>query len=121
MTKFCKSCVPKSLKEDLEKVKSSSKDVKKLGTKYGIELSTQLLDADVCPVLHYYTLNMERVVMEVLKGLNLYDKKKKPSLPSKLRESKLSETVEDLACRMQKGTILSQSRDELEVANKTDG
>ena len=122
MTKFCKSCVPKSLKEDLEKVKSSSKDVKKLGTKYGVELSTQLLNADVCPVLHYYTLNMERVVMEVLKGLNLYDKKKqKSSLPSKLRDSKLSETVEDLACRMQKGTILSQSRDELDVENKTDG
>jgi hypothetical protein len=65
---------------------------------------------------------MERVVMEVLKGLNLYDKKKqKSSLPSKLRDSKLSETVEDLACRMQKGTILSQSRDELDVENKTDG
>ena len=32
MTKFCKSCVPKTLKEDLEKVKDSSKDVKKLGT-----------------------------------------------------------------------------------------
>ena len=68
----------------------------------------------MCPVLHYYTLNMERVVMEVLKGLNLYDKKKKKTtLPSNLRNNKLSETVEDLACRMQKGTILSHSRDEL--------
>ena len=126
MTKFCKSCVPKTLKEELEKVKDVSKDVKKLGTKYGVELSTQLLKAGVCPVLHYYTLNLERVVMEVLKDLNLYEKNsgKKLSLdeskglPSNLRDNKLSETVEDLACRMQKGTILSESRDEFDAVEK---
>lgn len=131
MTKFCKSRVPKSLRSRLEAVKGSSKQVKALGAALGVQMSQTLMAKDVCPVLHYYTLNMERVVGEVLKGLKMLPLQQKEQKEQQqqtekptnarltgLRSNKLSETMENLAVRMQTGTILSQSFDDL-AAPKT--
>lgn len=142
MTKFCKSCVPSALMARLEAVKTESKKIKELGTAYGVEMSRALMEANACPVLHYYTLNLERVVMQILDKLNLcdldaYNDKKKKMKESKrtaeeskgndakasqaqlesLRTSEMSETVENLAVKMEKNTILSQSLDEIRSTN----
>jgi len=122
MTKFCKSRVPTALRAQLEAVKASSKQVKVLGATLGVQMSQTLMAKNICPVLHYYTLNMERVVGEVLKGLKMLplpEEKKQVAIKATnthlegLRANKLSETMENIAVRMQTGTILSQSLDDI--------
>ena len=125
MTKFCKSAVPKALRDNLEDANKIKGGVKKLGADLGVRCSKTLLRANAAPVLHYYTLNMEKVVTDVLNGLGFLPEvaDKAPKLPSpttttttkldRLRDSKMSETMENLACRMQRGTILSESREDI--------
>jgi methylenetetrahydrofolate reductase (NADPH) len=75
MTKFCKSCVPADLRAALEKVRHDSKAVKSLGAEHGVRLSRALMTpppgGEPAPVLHYYTLNLEKVVNQVLRELGL--------------------------------------------------
>eukprot|EP01133_Synstelium_polycarpum_P016090 gene16090-19147_t len=62
--------VPRAVSEALEPIKDNDEEVKKFGVKLCIDMCIRLLDAGV-DGLHFYTLNLERSVRKVLKGLNL--------------------------------------------------
>jgi methylenetetrahydrofolate reductase (NADPH) len=67
MTKFCKTRVPPALKERVE----HATDTTQIGIDIGTELCQQVLSggSELPPALHFYTLNLEKVVYGILQNL----------------------------------------------------
>jgi methylenetetrahydrofolate reductase (NADPH) len=79
---LCKTTCPPELAEALEKVKTDDEKVKELGIDHCTKMSMQLLENGILG-LHYYTLNLEKSVNEVLRRLNLTSSPKNRELPWK--------------------------------------
>jgi len=94
MTKLCKTFVPKHILEALEPIKSDDAAVKEYGVKLGIEMCKTLLDAGA-PGLHFYTLNLEKSVFQMLEGLGLANEEQfnTRSLPWRSTPSRQKEEV----------------------------
>jgi len=81
MTTLSKTFVPQEINDALEPIKDNDEEVKKYGVKLCVEMCKKLLDFGV-EGLHFYTLNLERSVRKVLKGLQLISPDKiSPFLP----------------------------------------
>lgn len=70
MSKFCKTRVPQSLEDKMESMKDDKQAVKEFGTKYGAEVCQELIDFGV-DILHFYTLNLEKVVYGITDELGI--------------------------------------------------
>ena len=70
MTKFCKTRVPKDLEEKMDSMKDDPDAVKKFGVTFGSEICRSLLDSGV-EILHFYTLNLEKVVYGITDDLGI--------------------------------------------------
>lgn len=70
MTKFCKTRVPKPLEEKMDSMKDDPDAVKKYGVEFGAEICRSLLDSGV-NILHFYTLNLEKVVYGITDELGI--------------------------------------------------
>lgn len=70
MSKFCKTRVPESLRQQMEAMKDDAEAVKKFGVEFGVQMCQDLV-AGGTTVLHFYTLNLEKVVYGVMDGLGL--------------------------------------------------
>lgn len=70
MTKFCKTRVPKPLEEKMDSMKDDPAAVKKFGVEFGAEICRSLLDSGA-PILHFYTLNLEKVVYGITDELGI--------------------------------------------------
>ena len=70
MTKFCKTRVPKSLEERMDSMKDDPDAVKKFGVEFGAEICRSLLDSGVT-ILHFYTLNLEKVVYGITDAIGI--------------------------------------------------
>jgi len=68
MTKFCKTRVPTDLREKMESLKDDPDKVKAFGIEFGIEMCKDLIEIGV-DVLHFYTLNLEKITYGILSGL----------------------------------------------------
>merc|ERR1719410_572936 len=67
MTKFCKTRVTEDLDKKIESIKDDAAALKL----FGIEMSKKILESAVSPGLHYYTLNLEKVVYGIIDGLGI--------------------------------------------------
>ena len=72
MSKFCKTRVPKELEEKMDSMKDDAAAVKAFGVEFGKEVCQSLTDFGV-EVLHFYTLNLEKVVYGITDALGLTD------------------------------------------------
>lgn len=70
MTTLCKTHVPPHISEALLKVHQDDAKVKRLGIEIAIEMCKTIL-AHGINGLHFYTLNLEKSVTEIVKQLNL--------------------------------------------------
>lgn len=70
MTKFCKTRVPESLEKKMDSMKDDPEAVKKFGVEFGAEVCRNLLDFGV-EILHFYTLNLEKVVYGITDELGI--------------------------------------------------
>lgn len=70
MTALCKTRVPEGLIEEAMKANTSDDAFKAWGIQKGVEMCRALLDGGAVG-LHFYTLNLERVTVGILKGLGL--------------------------------------------------
>jgi len=70
MSGFCKTRVPKDLGDKMELLKDDPAATKIFGTEFGAEVCQQLIDFGV-DVLHFYTLNLEKVVYGITDKLGL--------------------------------------------------
>jgi hypothetical protein len=68
MTKFCKTRVPESLQAKMDSLKDDPDGLKAFGVEYGIQMCQELTAIGV-DVLHFYTLNLEKVTYGILEGL----------------------------------------------------
>ncbi|CAE7286094.1 SHM4 [Symbiodinium sp. CCMP2592] len=68
MTELCKTRLPEGLLERAEKANTSDEAFKEFGIREGVDMCKKLLDGGA-PGLHFYTLNLEKVVVGILKGL----------------------------------------------------
>lgn len=69
MTKFCKTRVPPALQEKMDAIQNDAAAVKDFGIEFGTQMCRELVDSGLIDVLHFYTLNLEKVVYGVLDGL----------------------------------------------------
>eukprot|EP00934_Nitzschia_sp_Nitz4_P001392 Nitzschia sp. Nitz4//scaffold86_size83305//45339//46693//NITZ4_005261-RA/size83305-processed-gene-0.9-mRNA-1//1//CDS//3329559247//1392//frame0 len=72
MTKFCKTRVPTELQAKMDSMKDDPEAVKAFGVEYGVQMCKDL--TPLTSVLHFYTLNLEKVTYGILEGLG-YDVK----------------------------------------------
>ncbi len=70
MTKFCKTRVPKDLEAKMESMKDDADAVKAFGVQFGADVCQSLMDFGT-EVLHFYTLNLEKVVYGITDALGL--------------------------------------------------
>ncbi|KAI2512196.1 Methylenetetrahydrofolate reductase [Fragilaria crotonensis] len=70
MTKFCKSRVPPELEAGMEERKDDEAAIKQYGIDYGSQMCRDLMDFGVV-ALHFYTLNLEKVVYGILDSIGL--------------------------------------------------
>lgn len=70
MSNFCKTRVPKDLEAKMESIKDDAAAVKKFGVQFGAEVCQSLVDSGA-EVLHFYTLNLEKVVYGITDTLGL--------------------------------------------------
>lgn len=68
MTGLCKTRVPEPVMEFMESIKDNEEALKKFGVSFGVELCKHLVECGA-PCVHFYTLNLERVVYGILDGL----------------------------------------------------
>lgn len=68
MTELCKTRLPEGLLERAEKANTSDEAFKEFGIREGVDMCRKLLEGGA-PGLHFYTLNLEKVVVGILKGL----------------------------------------------------
>lgn len=68
MTKFCKTRVPAELKDKMDSLKDDPDAVKAFGIEFGIQMCRDLIEIGV-DVLHFYTLNLEKITYGILGGL----------------------------------------------------
>merc|ERR1712084_72584 len=73
MTALCKTRLPAGFAEKAEAANTSDDAFKAWGIEAGVELCQAVLDGGA-PGLHFYTLNLERVVVGTLLGLGLITK-----------------------------------------------
>mmetsp|Transcript_21053 Transcript_21053/g.29280 ORF Transcript_21053/g.29280 Transcript_21053/m.29280 type:complete len:421 (+) Transcript_21053:80-1342(+) len=75
MSKFCKTRVTPALDEALEAIKDDAEAVKKFGVDFGTQMCQELMTTsdnyEGVPVLHFYTLNLEKVVYGIMDQLGL--------------------------------------------------
>jgi len=70
MTEMCKSRLPVGLMEAAEAANTSDAAFKDWGIEFGVEMCRQCIEGGA-PGLHFYTLNLEKVVLGVLVGLKM--------------------------------------------------
>jgi methylenetetrahydrofolate reductase (NADPH) len=72
MTGFCKTRVPNSLAEQLAQIQNDPVALKEFGIEFAAQQCQELLTGEYpAPVLHFYTLNLEKVVYGVLEKLGI--------------------------------------------------
>lgn len=82
MTSFCRTKVAPSILEALYPIRHDDSRVKQYGIKLAIQMCKELLENQV-EGIHFYTLNLERSVTEILQGLLFVTERKNNSLPWK--------------------------------------
>jgi len=80
MTTLCKTIIPKEISDALEPIKNDDEAVKDYGVSLGIQMCKRLIEAGT-PALHFYTLNLEKSVIQILEGLALIDPEIRRPLP----------------------------------------
>jgi methylenetetrahydrofolate reductase (NADPH) len=73
MTKFCKTRVPAALEAKMDSIKDDDAAVKEFGVEFGTTVCKELMESGLIEILHFYTLNLEKVVYGVLDNLGLSD------------------------------------------------
>uniref|UniRef100_T1K497 Uncharacterized protein n=1 Tax=Tetranychus urticae TaxID=32264 RepID=T1K497_TETUR len=74
ISKLTKIDPPNEVKKSIEACKGDIEAIKKYGLQHAVDLCKKLISSDVnIPGLHFYTLNRDNCVTEILKQLNLWN------------------------------------------------
>jgi len=96
MTSFCGSTVPAKVWEDLKPIRENDEAVKSYGVELSIKMCGEMIDAGI-QGFHFYTLNLENSVLNVLKFLGIGDSDvSRRNLPFRGSRCNLTGMVEDV-------------------------
>jgi methylenetetrahydrofolate reductase (NADPH) len=82
MVSLCGTFVPQFILDALEEVKDNDEAVKEFGVKLAVQMCQELVAKGI-KGLHFYTLNLERTVVQIVEGLGLSKESPRP-LPWRL-------------------------------------
>lgn len=111
---FCKTIVPKQITDDLEPIKNDDEEVRKYGVKFGVEQCRDLINHGF-RFLHFYTMNLESAVINIVKGLGILDKQK--SLPFKKPSCRQAEEVRPIFWAIKPKSYISRTQEWDEFPN----
>ena len=95
-TQFCNVNIPNNILKKIEPIKNDDASVIKFGVDQGAEMCENLIKEGV-PGLHFYTLNLEHSVKEILYSIGLTsDKKTKRDLPWRQSSDQNRKSSEDV-------------------------
>ena len=91
MTSLCQTKVPDEILSHLEEWKHDDAKVKKYGIDLGVQMCNQLIENGVKQI-HYYTVNLEKSVVDIIRELGILRKQKelpwkKPSFKERVEET----------------------------------
>ena len=96
MTQYCRTKVPSQIWDDLLPIKEDDEAVKAYGIKLCTEMCNALKENGIL-IYHFYTLNLEKSVLGVLKEIGIEDTVvNRKALPWRGSRSNLSGLVEDV-------------------------
>lgn len=72
LTKLSKLEVPQNIREAIQPIKDDDAAVRSYGVHLAVQMCRELLDSGVVNGLHFYTLNREVAVVDILKQLGLW-------------------------------------------------
>lgn len=104
MTKFCKTRVPETLQAKMDSLKDDADGIKAFGMEYGTQMCRDLTEIGAV-VLHFYTLNLEKVTYGILEGLGY--------------EVKAAADETDAASMVAKGSAWARVGDTVKTSNGT--
>lgn len=82
--------VPQEIYDALEPIKADDEEVRKYGIEYGVKQCRDFMEHGF-RFLHFYTMNLERSVIEIIKGLGILDAQR--DLPFKKSSKRNKEDV----------------------------
>lgn len=90
MQKFTNTKVPQHIWDKLEELKQDDEAIRKLGVEVAIAMAKDLMESGT-RILHWYTMNLEKSVIEIVSKLGIVDAQKdlpfrKPSLQQRSSE-----------------------------------
>ena len=95
-TQFCKVEIPSSVSQALESIKNDDSSVIEYGIEQGSKMCEKLID-EGAPGLHFYTLNLEYSVSEILSSIGLVSKSESDrELPWRQSTEGLRKSSEDV-------------------------
>lgn len=107
---LCKISIPKELQEQLEKAKGDDEKVKECGVHNCVHICKKLLTNGISGI-HYYTMNLEKSVNEILKQLDFKSSGRIKELPWKRSSGPrgVSETVRPIFWKNNHKSYLSKT------------
>ncbi len=75
--------IPAEIIDDINPIKDNDEAIRKYGIDQATEMCRQLLESDLVPGLHFYTLNREVSVIQILKNIGLWSDDPQRPLPWK--------------------------------------
>ena len=111
---FCKTIVPKYIEDALEPIKTDDEEVRKYGIQFGVEQCKDFI-AHGFKFLHFYTMNLERSVIEVVKGLGILDTQR--DLPFKKGSNRCNEDVRPIFWAIKPKSYIARTQEWDEFPN----
>ena len=114
MIDFSKTIVPKKILQALEPMKADDEEVRRYGIEYGIEQSKDFIKHGF-RFLHFYTMNLERSVIEIIKGLGILDTQR--DLPFKKSAKRAKEDVRPIFWAIKPKSYIARTQEWDEFPN----
>lgn len=73
MTRYCKTHVPEFIWNDLLPIRDNDEEVKAYGVDLCMKMCNEIRKELNCTYFHFYTLNLEKSVLSILRGLGVED------------------------------------------------
>ena len=111
---FCKTKVPEGVLQALEPIKNDDEEVRKFGIEFGVKQCQDFIKNGI-RFLHFYTMNLERSVIEIISGLGILDVSR--DLPFTKPSSRTNEDVRPIFWAIKPKSYISRTKEWDEFPN----
>lgn len=106
--------MPPEILESLEPIKTDDEEVRKYGIEFGVSQCRDFIEKGY-RFLHFYTMNLERSVIEIIKGLGILDSQR--HLPFKKSSTRTGEDVRPIFWAIKPKSYIARTQEWDEFPN----